>query len=44
MTGHMKSNLLRNFGSGKGDMGLMRRYIRTDQGKDPQTMMSHVVA
>merc|ERR1719400_69342 len=30
MTGHMKSNLLRNLGSGKGDMGLMRRFYRTD--------------
>ena len=43
MTGHMKTNLLRNLGSGRGDMGLMRRYMRTDQGKDPQTMMSDAI-
>ena len=43
MTGHMKSNLLRNLGSGKGDMGLMRRFYRTDQGKDPNTMMSEAL-
>ena len=43
MTSHMKTNLLRNLGSGRGDMGLMRRYMRTDQGKDPQTMMSDAI-
>ena len=43
MTGHMKSNMLRNLGSGRGDMGLMKRYMRTDQGKDPQTMMSDAI-
>merc|ERR1719400_2938346 len=43
MTGHMKSNLLRNLGTGKGDMGLMRRFYRTDQGKDPASMMSDAI-
>ena len=43
VTGHMKLDLLRNLGSGKGDIGLMRRFYRTDQGKDPNTMMSEAL-
>ena len=44
MSGHMKSDLLRNLGSGKGDIKLMKRFGRTEQGKDPAQMISDAVA
>ena len=43
MSGHMKSDLLRNLGPSKGDMGLMKRFYRTDQGKDPTSMMTEAI-
>ena len=44
MSGHMKSDLLRNLGNGKGDVKLLKRFARTDQGKDPAQMISDAVA
>ena len=33
LSGHMQSNLMRNLGSGISDIGLMKRYARTDGAK-----------
>ena len=43
LSGQMKSNLMRGLGAGKGDLGLARRYARTDQGKDPSQMLSDAI-
>ena len=43
LSGHVKSDLLRNLGSGRGDMRLIKRFARTDNGKDPTQMMQDSV-
>ena len=43
MTGHMQSDLMRNLGSTKSDVGLMRRFAKTDHGKDPAQMMHDAI-
>ena len=43
MSGHMKSELLRSLGSGRGDMKLLKRFVKTENGKDPTQMMEDAV-
>ena len=31
MSGHMKSELLRSLGTGKGDMRLLKRFVKTEK-------------
>ena len=44
MSGHMKSELLRSLGNGRGDMKLLKRFVKTENGKDPTQMMQDAVA